>query len=555
LQYRNTTKTIPQIADELGVDTILEGAIQRSADRVRINVQLIDAETDKHLWAETYDRELTATNIFSIQSEIAKAIADALSATLSEEEYAQFRSVPTENLAAYEAYLLGRQRLVKRTKGILGEAVEYFEKAIELDSNFALAYVGLADAYQLQVEYSDETISEWEILPKAESAIEKALQLDDHSGEAYVSLASLKNRRWNLEGAETAYKKALVYNPNYAQAYHWYGLFLQERGRYDEALAQLEKAVKLDPLSPPVNMAMGMSLELLSRFDEAMNYYHKVLEIDPKFPSIHYTIGDVYKYAYGQLDEAAVWYKKEYSLDPDNPQISSMIGMNYLELNDFTRAECWIKHSLKLAPQNSYYANRATFDFHLFRGENDQALAYAQKINFAYPYETLPLSILRDHEMNAGNYDKALALYEYGYPNLLVENKPIVDNFNYSLAPDVAYILQEMGKEEQANNLLKRVLKQISSEPRLGNNGYWLTDVQVYTLQGETDKAIVSLRQLIDEGWCAYWWVLLEWDPILRPLHKYPEFQVMVEEIKTKIANQLGRAKEMDQEGDVCVVS
>ena len=152
--------SIPEIGTQLGVATVLEGGVQRAGDRVRINVQLIDCKTEAHLWAETYDRELTAANIFAIQSEIAKTVADALRATLSTEERELLDTVPTENMAALEAYFRGKQRMEKRTSAALAEAIDDFNRAIELDPNFALAYVGLADSYQLQVEYSGLPLDE-----------------------------------------------------------------------------------------------------------------------------------------------------------------------------------------------------------------------------------------------------------------------------------------------------------------------------------------------------------------------------------------------------------
>jgi TolB-like protein/class 3 adenylate cyclase len=177
LQYRDTTKTIPQIAGELGVATILEGGVQRAGDRVRINVQLIDAATDEHLWSETYDRQLTAPNIFAIQSEIATAIAEALRATLSQDEQRRLDSAPTQNLAAVETYFLGKQLLEDRTRESLSAAVQYFQQVIELDPGFALAHSGLADAYMLLPEYSVSI--DWKVArEESEAAANRALALD-----------------------------------------------------------------------------------------------------------------------------------------------------------------------------------------------------------------------------------------------------------------------------------------------------------------------------------------------------------------------------------------
>jgi len=177
MDYRDTTKNLKTIGRELGVATVLEGGVQRSGNHVRINVQLIDAETDDHLWADIYDRELTAENLFAIQTEIATAIADALRATLSTEEQGRISAIPTENLQAYEAHLMGKQQLERRTTGAYAQAVDYFQRAIRLDPAFALAYVGLAEAYILQSFYS--SLPPAETLAKARAAVEQALKLND----------------------------------------------------------------------------------------------------------------------------------------------------------------------------------------------------------------------------------------------------------------------------------------------------------------------------------------------------------------------------------------
>ena len=242
--------SVQQIGSKLGVATVLEGGVQRAGDRVRVNVQLIDCETEAHLWAETYDRELSVANFFAIQSEIATAVADALRATLSPEEQDRLTSVPTENLAAYEAYLLGRQRVARETVAALAEAVDYFQQAIELDPGFALAYVGLAEGYGNQIFFGG--LAREEGLAKVQAAADKALALDDQLGEAYNSLAGIKEERGDYGGAEAMYRRALELNPNYATAYYWYGYLLRMYlGRFEEALALQRKAAELDPLSAP----------------------------------------------------------------------------------------------------------------------------------------------------------------------------------------------------------------------------------------------------------------------------------------------------------------
>jgi TolB-like protein len=276
MEYRNTTKNLKTIGQELGAATVLEGGVQRAGDRVRINVQLIDAATDEHLWADTYDRRLTAANIFAIQTEIATAIADALRAALSPEEQDRLATIPTENLAAYEAYLLGRQRLAKETNEAVAEAIAYFQQAIKRDPNFALAYVGLADAYTWQ-SYQGGVPPE-EGFAKAQVAVDKALALDGGLGEAYTSLAKILQERGDSEGAEATYQRALELNPNYAPAYYWYGFLLRFfLDRPEEALTLFRKAVELDPLSAATADQLGISLQGLGRFEEGLVWFKRAI--------------------------------------------------------------------------------------------------------------------------------------------------------------------------------------------------------------------------------------------------------------------------------------
>lgn len=224
MEYKDTTKKIRDIANELGIENILEGGVQRAGNKVRINVQLISAATDKHLRAEIYDRELTAENIFLIQSEISQAIAEVLQATLSPEEQQKVSVVHTRNLEAYESYLLGRKLWTERTAESNAESVRHFQRAIDLDPGYALAYVGLSDAYRFKVYY--EGIDPAEVYPLARRALQTALQLDDQSGEAYASRGSLQRDARDYAAADADFLRAIELNPNHLPSYNWYALSL-----------------------------------------------------------------------------------------------------------------------------------------------------------------------------------------------------------------------------------------------------------------------------------------------------------------------------------------
>jgi TolB-like protein/Tfp pilus assembly protein PilF len=551
--YRGTTKNMKTIGEELGVATLLEGGVQRAGNQVRINVQLIDANKDEHIWGEIYDRELTTANIFAIQSEIATAIANALRATLSPEEQERIAAVPTENLAAYEAYMLGKQRMAKFTDEALVEAVDYFEQAIDIDPDFTLAYVGLSDTYQIQTFAAD--LPKDVTLAKAEIAIDKALTLDDKLGEAYASLGLLKYNRNDHDGAEIAFKKALALNPNYATAYHWYGSLLSDLGKDKEASTQLQKALSLDPLSLSINSLVARYHARSGRFDEAMAQNEKIIKIDPTSFIGYWGKSSLYWGVYGRLDEALPWLKKALPRDPNSPDPNTLLGRLFLDLGGDKQAECWLNQALKLAPEGTW-PNEIMSYLHIYRNENDQAKSRAQQALKNNPTNWRALEILRDLDLRAGSYDKARSHYEKAYPALLNEDEPTIHSSNYKVAIDLAYVLQLTGEQERANLLLDRSMAVIRSglSRLILFYGYGIADVQIFALKGEKQQALTALRQAIDERWRAGWRYHLEHDPNLESIRNEPEFQAMLADIKADMAEQLARVKALEKEGDVCVV-
>src|SRR5436189_1905074 len=245
-RYKSSPANLRQIAKQLGVANILEGTVQKAADQVRVNVQLIKAETDAHLWAETYDRKLT--DIFGVESDIAKTIADTLQAKLTGSEKNAIAAQPTENTEAHEFYLKGRYFWNKRTANDLKTAITYFQKAIDKDPNYALAYAGLADSYALPPDFNAGSAQE--PFPPARTAATKAIKLDDTLAEAHTSLAHvLSAYDLDFDGSTREFRRAIALNPNYAMAHHWLGVGpLTQSGRFDDAIAESKRAVARDPL-------------------------------------------------------------------------------------------------------------------------------------------------------------------------------------------------------------------------------------------------------------------------------------------------------------------
>jgi len=280
MPYQEERKPVRDIAAELGVNYVLEGSARKAEDRVRLTVQLIDAERDEHVWADEYDRDLTAAHLFEIQSEVAERVASALEVELTASERERIERHPTESLAAYDLYLLGRYYWNQLDTEGLERAIEYFERALDLDPDFALAYSGLADTYMVQTQ--GWRLAPRDVFPKAREAATRALELDPTLAEAHASLGQVRLFfDWDWEGAEAALRRAIELNPNYAPAPHWMAMCLMARARFAEAIQTVDRALALDPQSPYVKMNVGYIFYVSRQYNRAIEAYSDALEAHP----------------------------------------------------------------------------------------------------------------------------------------------------------------------------------------------------------------------------------------------------------------------------------
>ena len=312
-QYRNQTKSIPEIAKELGVNYIVEGSGQKYGNAFRLRTQLIMAAKESHLWGESYQQKISEVeDIFSVQIQIAESIAKELKALITPQEKDLIEKIPTKQLEAYDAYLKGRFYLYKFTSEDLEAAMKYFELAKEKDPNYALAYSGISFAWagQMQMGY----LSPAEAGPKSMEALMKAVELDSNNAEIVYSQAGINTWvMWDWEGGEAAFKKSVELNPNHTEAHAYYSHFLNMMGRQKEAKEQIEIALKLDPYNPLIKSLLSMDLVFSHQYEEAIAASKEALNLDNT--AIVALGGLAYAlHLSGKYDEALSAFKSVYSI-------------------------------------------------------------------------------------------------------------------------------------------------------------------------------------------------------------------------------------------------
>jgi len=300
MRYKNQEKDTKTIARENEVHYIVEGSVRKYNNNLRITAQLIDADNDAHLWAESYNG--TIDDIFDIQEKVSEKIVKELRIQLTKEEQDFLQKHYTENTEAYQYYLKGRSLWKKRNEADLQSAITYFEKALEKDAGYALAWTGLADTYSLLGEYSN--ISRRTLFPKQMAAINKALEIDNRISEAHISLAiSLMLNEWDWKNSEKEFKIGLELNPKYATGHHWYGEWLLFTGHVSEAFDEINIAIMLDPVSPGIIKDKGIFYYYNGQYNQAVNIGRMTLELRENFTPAHRLLSLAYA-ALGRFDEA-----------------------------------------------------------------------------------------------------------------------------------------------------------------------------------------------------------------------------------------------------------
>ena len=547
MEYRGTQKKIPVIAKELGVANILEGGIQRSGNQVRINVQLIDAVTDEHLWAEIFDRELTAENLFAIQSEISQNIANALKAVLSLEEKTRINTMPTDNLQAYDSYLRGRQLMATRKVDKLQQAVEEFGKAVAIDPKFALAWVNLADANYLLAEY--QAMSLEAAIPVMESAISRAMSINNELGEAYVSLAGIHEYYQREDEAEAAYLKAIELSPNYATAYHWYSSFVLGSSmlRTAEATKLAEKAFELDPRSSIISVALALNYKTQGLLSLAERQYLDLIELDPEFVNAYTLLADLYFRSLGQFDKALALYRKASQLDPGNPYSLLAQLQLYQQLGDIKAME-EIRNAIATATGEDFWLVGYA-DVWIGIAQNNEA-GTRESLKWLLPKIDKNQNIKElagAVEMVFGNEERARELFLAANPGWLDPaqwERLIPGNYRYPCM--FSWILMNTGDQELGADLLRQttIFLDETLPAAMQHAHAWSPEI-CYLTSGDTEKALDAIEIALAHGH-LYWRDLIFRMPMYDQIRDEPRFQAVVAERERRIAIQREAVAQMD---------
>jgi TolB-like protein/Tfp pilus assembly protein PilF/predicted Ser/Thr protein kinase len=375
MHYKGSKKTLPEIARELKVDAVVEGSVEHSVDRVRIRAQLIHAADDRHLWAESYERDVR--DVLALQDEVARTIANEIKVKLTSQEQAQLTSARPVNPEAHELYLKGRYYWNKRTPEALKKSLEYFQQAIDKDPSYALGYAGMADAYAMLGSGEYGILPPKEAFPKAEAAAMKALEFDSALAEPHATLGYSKDFDWDWQGAEREFKQAIDLNPGYTTAHHWYAIHLTSLGRNTEAIAEIRKAQSLDPLSLIISADVAWVFYFARRYEQQGEQARKTLEMDSNFAIARMYLSYSYSHM-GKHKEAVAEMKKAVDLSGGSlPMVGNLAYIYALAGRRYEAIK--ILNDLKARSKREFVSPDVLAQIYTGLGDKDHAIAWLEK--------------------------------------------------------------------------------------------------------------------------------------------------------------------------------
>jgi TolB-like protein/Flp pilus assembly protein TadD len=549
--YRDTSKNLRQIGDELGVETILEGAVQRVGDSVRINMQLIDAVSDEHIWAATYERRLTMENIFSIQREISEAVASALQATLSPGEQVRVAATPTSDLRAYRLYKEAKANLYQRQLETLRDAREQFQEALRLDPNFAEAHAGLAEStILLWINHND--LPEHQVIEESRTSLDNALRLDPDLADAYAIRGLLDSTLWSatLTGtrnvdAEAAFRRAIALNPNHASAYMWFASLRNIEERLDEAIELYQKSLELDPLARIPYSNLPQVYAKKGQHREAMQLWLEAVRIHHDWPTVYQYIA-VELWGLGRFDEAYAWHAKALEL-AGGPQVGGNLDIAVmLELGEFERAGVLLD---RYPESHMFYPAVGGFNLMLDEKFGEAARYFEELVeNDVIPGKFL-YDLISDNALISGDLETAREYALLRDPLLQGDTARGINRTTSRNALKLAFIEQQRGRNATATEMLTQTLDVLRGMPRLGTFGFGIRDVQIYALLGRKEEALAAFRDAIDAGYRGSLlfdgWPLFA-DPYIESISADPRFLAMLDELDGYLALMRDRLLEAE---------
>ncbi len=544
ITYKNSSKTRRAIAKELGVATVLEGGVRRAGNEIRINVQLINAQTGEQLWAESYTRSLSAKNIFAIQANIAHAIAAQLKAVLSPQEQKKISELPTQNLAALESYFLAKTSNNKATAQGYLQSIKHLEHAIALDPNFAIVYAELASHHLAQIYWSGAPPLDQ--IQKAQDYVQKALSLKPNLSEAYAALAELNEHQKHTQAADSAYQNAIKLNPNNASAYAAYGRFtLWVLNDVTRAFELFTQAKVLNPKDNGLSENLTQAQIRSGLFIDAQNLLNAIISSDPNFATAYRGLAEIEHIAFHRLAKSQQLLKKSIDLDPAVPINSMLHGLRYIDLNETALAIAWLKHALKLAStnRNADFTRAVIFEL---QEQNEQAFTAYLQVPYHSPTLNQALYNLRKLALHTQREAEAIEHFKTLYPELFLSHVK-VDASNFI----PAYCLGSLLTQTQGATHGEYLLRQSLTEAQKNHYGDWEGNhnnwqARVHMALGEHTLALTALNNFVEAGHYSAQHIN---DSDLQSLSQHPSFRENIQVLKSRLTLEREKLKLLLDDG------
>jgi TolB-like protein/Flp pilus assembly protein TadD len=535
-----SNKTIIEIGQELGVDTILEGSIRKNdtSNRIRVTAQLIKVSTGEHLWSETYDREYR--DIFQIQDDIARAVVDKMKVTLLGETTPFELIAETNNVDAMVAYGKGQKELAHRTGASISMALQHFQESAKLDSQYARAFVGIAQANILLALYSD--------LPKeqanlaATEALKTALQLSPKLAAAHATQGLLLSES-DTKKAEQLFKQAITLNPNYSMTYMWYGTLLQSNGDFSGAHKLFEQAYVLDPKSPVAAYNVAWSYYQSGSEEKAMDVFSQIISNDPYYPGAYNLVGGILT-TRGRLDESISMFKRALDVDHVNKRAIKGLLIANMDMGKVDQTQQWFEYARKEGSQFS--AEDISFlqaRFYASQGDINKALNRLKDIKFTGEKAIMNDYIEGESAYYQGKYSQAITAYER-----LLNADTINDDYFYYLAEGqsavhLAYSYLQVEKLAKAKNIIKSftLFLEKGKTKKSNDPSYYYNLALINALRNNKNDTYQYLQAAIDTGWIKAWQA--DFEPILAQINKDQQFSQMMGGIRARLATMRARTE------------